>query len=486
MASVLLCILDGIQIYLNEGLAADAMCGAGKVVTANYNRALYERYHLFFLDSREKSFIVSDGMGYVTSYCSQNRGICCKQIRVIEQTGILEEDCKGLKEQIKDYVVYQKIEEEKQKLLELKNYQEDTNQKAQEQIEEIKGFDEGLTVGDEKKEDKVEDEENASEDEQDVLNRQKENIKWKELKALLKSIFHSGILLYVADERAVSHLKIDLEGIPSEEYGSEQRDINLDLSFDNIRELMKLLKSQQEDIIVDFEKLESDLFLLSYLDKNFRDWQDSSWNADTALRYEMEYIVAGKDNDNDNLKHVAERIFLSRFVANYGYILTDAVLVTRADEMAIAVTGVLGVPEVKEAVRQILLAALSCGEALLDVHTLFAGKKVPLLKNRDTWMLSFENAIPILKEKTLVAEGEKSLSYKDYMKLFLLIKGRKGKKELRMADIMQWNIKLDQPDFELKQCIASYMWEADFLCKYQYPNLFEKSNLFTISKKVGF
>ena len=53
LMGVSLCVLEGMYSFSESALAESAIKGAGNYVLANYNRSLFDRYHLFFLDPRE-------------------------------------------------------------------------------------------------------------------------------------------------------------------------------------------------------------------------------------------------------------------------------------------------------------------------------------------------------------------------------------------------------------------------------------------------
>ena len=50
-----------------------------------------------------------------------------------------------------------------------------------------------------------------------------------------------------------------------------------------------------------------------------------------ALQYELEYILAGKNSDIENLRWVAGRLILFREAANAVYLYSDRVKVAEAD-----------------------------------------------------------------------------------------------------------------------------------------------------------
>ena len=61
---------------------------------------------------------------------------------------------------------------------------------------------------------------------------------------------------------------------------------------------------------------------------------------------------------------------------------------------------------------------------------------------------------------SIVKKGKKNISYKDYLKLFLLTKGNFRTVCYRMMDIMQENIASKEPGFLMENCLFSYSWKG--------------------------
>ena len=57
---------------------------------------------------------------------------------------------------------------------------------------------------------------------------------------------------------------------------------------------------------------------------------------------------------------------------------------THINTMASAITGVMGMPQTMKAVQVLIRMAISYGESLLELHTLFSGGEVPLIKDKTT------------------------------------------------------------------------------------------------------
>lgn len=460
LSMAILWLMDGIRLYTLEGLTKDALEGAGEEVTANYDQSLYQRYHLFALDPRERQYIESDGQNYIKMYLGdqQENNVKCGDLALVNEISVLDQGGIYLKTQINEWMKYKKILDVKQKVEEIAECYKEVKKQTEDAEKQI--------LDAEKAEELYEKAEKSEEEEtQPEKQEGKEDYRWKELKDTLDDILYSGILLYVTGDREVSNLQISLEDAPSSVENKTSDQISIpDISFSGMKELVKVLDNNLDARENEKLSFREEYLLLEYIEDNFRKWTDETWDFSSVLHYEMEYLVSGKENDKDNLKYVADRIFLIRFVMNYAYASTNSTLVSQANAIGAVVSGAFGMPVLEEAVKVVLLASLSYGESLLDVHSLFEGKKIPFMKDTATWTISFENAGMHLKEKTIVKEGTMNMDYVDYIKLLLGTKMNTNKQILRMADIMQSNIRLDEEGFLMKDALGAFGWEADFEC----------------------
>lgn len=164
-----------------------------------------------------------------------------------------------------------------------------------------------------------------------------------------------------------------------------------------------------------------------YLLKNFS--SALSDLSETGLSYEVEYVLGGKESDRKNLQAVAEKLILSRFAADYTYLLSDEEKRAEAEGVALTACTLLLMPEAAEVVQQLLLLLWAYREAQQDVRILLAGGKVSLVKQRDNWRVPLHG---ILKEKEgatvkTVQESE-GLTYQDYL-LNLIISDTKSDRD---------------------------------------------------------
>ena len=77
-----------------------------------------------------------------------------------------------------------------------------------------------------------------------------------------------------------------------------------------------------------FEDVESEggtldsVLLGGYIQEHFADFLDEPKGG--SLDYEVEYILAGRQSDRENLEAVANKLVLLRFVPNYLYLQTNS------------------------------------------------------------------------------------------------------------------------------------------------------------------
>ena len=138
-----------------------------------------------------------------------------------------------------------------------------------------------------------------------------------------------------------------------------------------------------------------------------------------ALRYQIEYLVAGKESDVENLRSVANRLCLLREAANAMYLLSDTKKRQQIEFAAGLVCTLVMLPELTPLLEGAILLGWAYAESVYDVKSLLAGGKVPLLKDENSWHYSLGSALAgSLQDETQDGDG---LDYKDYLRIFMMI-----------------------------------------------------------------
>ena len=157
------------------------------------------------------------------------------------------------------------------------------------------------------------------------------------------------------------------------------------------------------------------------------------------LLYELEYILAGKGSDTENLRRVASRLILLREVANVAYLYTDKKKLEEVDLMAWGLAIVALKPDIQPLIKQSIIFAWAYAESVQDVRILLSGGKVPLLKTADTWHLSLDHMLDYQNHLEQTKDGD-GLDYAMYLRMLLLMEKPHTKTE-RFMDIVEMNLR---------------------------------------------
>lgn len=165
-------------------------------------------------------------------------------------------------------------------------------------------------------------------------------------------------------------------------------------------------------------------------------------DAGGTLKYEIEYLIAGKTGDRENLNAVLKRLWMLRFVPNYAFLQQDAAKQAEVQSLALTLCSLIALPVVSEAVAQALLLAWALGESIMDLRSLMKGGKVPLVKSTETWQLSLAGLMTLGTEDDH-GEGmdaEEGLDYKGYLRGLLLLES-KNNLILRTEDLIELSMR---------------------------------------------
>ena len=138
-----------------------------------------------------------------------------------------------------------------------------------------------------------------------------------------------------------------------------------------------------------------------------------------ALRYQIEYLVVGKENDTDNLRGVANRICALREAANAAYLFSDSEKRLEVELAAGVISSVIALPAIAPVLEIAMILGWAYAESVYDVKTLFSGGRIPLMKDRNSWHYGLETALSgELQDSTGEGSG---MSYEDYLRVFMML-----------------------------------------------------------------
>lgn len=198
------------------------------------------------------------------------------------------------------------------------------------------------------------------------------------------------------------------------------------------------------------------LLYTSYLGHHLSSFTDPDDAAE--LFWQLEYVFAGKTSDKANLKKTVDTLLLLREGANLVYLKSDSKKMAQVHTMAASIAAALAVPVSEGVISTVLCVCWAYGESLMDIRTLLAGGKVPVLKDKESWQLELSNLSSVEKQK---ADGAgKGLDYAGYLQILLGMKTG-STQILRGMDMVELGMrgKPDCTGFRLDHCIEAVSME---------------------------
>lgn len=174
----------------------------------------------------------------------------------------------------------------------------------------------------------------------------------------------------------------------------------------------------------------------------------------SALAYQVEYLLAGKSGDIDNLKGVVNSIFAVREVANTCYVFASQECRTIAEALGLILATAMMIPEAAEIVEYILLFGWAFAESIYDVRCIMDGGRIPLMKTKETWHYNLDSALNIYKELVMPTNETEGLSYEDYLRIFLFLKNE-DELTMRAMNMVEADIRTTEGNeyFRLDGCL---------------------------------
>lgn len=429
LGSLLVLFLAAVEIvgfYRNKACVSQAAKGASEHIKADYQAALFENYHLLLLDKDYKGLGeggIEDALMQYLEYTLSPQGFTIHDAGLTNTNPVLENHCEELKKQINEYM---------------------TLYLEAEVVKEAGGMLLANNDAAESMHDNIQEGKNEVSDSES---------KWKgeDPRKLLNDEIKTGLLNIVLPVgTSVSGKKIDMADAPSLKYG-KQADTDADLVDTTFSDIDRLEAELGNISRTDASALQQNgngiLYALSCFDYFTR--EDG---LDNPLKCEVEYLICGKDNDYDNLSAVVNWIMLHRLPVNMAALLLDKTKMAEIESMALVLALTPGVTY--GAAKYLLVACLAYGETLIEVKFLLAGNQIPLVKNSSNWILDFDSIGKLSDIETVDYKGADGIDYEAF--LMLLLAEKSNQMYYRMCDIMQLNVRQEQDDFRIENCISAF------------------------------
>lgn len=230
--------------------------------------------------------------------------------------------------------------------------------------------------------------------------------------------------VYTPSDRMISNNAI-VAGLPSKGRLSSfslSNFINKIKEIDDIKDVLKGGKNE--------------LLQMKYMKNHFQSAVSQSEDDDSFFKYELEYILAGKTSDEGNLKSTKNRIIAIREAMNIAYINQNP----QMRDLALTIAELISSPAAAPATQQALIAAWAYAESVNDYRLLVHGKKVPLMKDDDSWAVNLKSIITNPNPEYIDTNNEKGNTYNEYLQAMIFLKN-KDNRLLRMMDLIEINMK---------------------------------------------
>lgn len=205
-------------------------------------------------------------------------------------------------------------------------------------------------------------------------------------------------------------------------------------------------------------------------------------NSDIPLKYQIEFILSGKQSDEECLLDAVTQILALRTGLNLLHIIKDPQKRSSCNKLAASTMSMIPLPFGKQICQFLIMNLWSIGEAIIDVRDLLDDKKVPLIKSSDIWTLSLNQIAelsPFTKSKN---SGKNGLSYDEYLYM-LLITGEPIQFYYRTMDLIQLDMITNyNTDFNFFGCISG----AKMNFTIESSPLFKINNVFNLPDLYNF
>lgn len=205
-----------------------------------------------------------------------------------------------------------------------------------------------------------------------------------------------------------------------------------------------------------------------------------------AYLAELEYILYGKETNQDNLNDAFGQIYFIRFALNTISAFQNYWSDEKIEAVAAAVSGISGGVIPPQVIKAIMLPIMAAIESCTDINRLSAGFPVEIYKKKEDWWLlgklSGGSLVEFVGSLTSdFKEGEDNLKpknkdegifYSDYITIFLYL-GLSGGGNLeedmykRMAEVIQTNLRKQNGDdsYSLSKALVYFQLDASIKVK---------------------
>lgn len=202
-----------------------------------------------------------------------------------------------------------------------------------------------------------------------------------------RELVSHGILRLVCEEETLSEKEIETR---EEEKGSSKDLQKPDWCQEEDEiELLEGVLEQSDSLWNDEMTLDSERKgkLLLY---SFQMFQNYLEKGEKHADYGLEYLVAGKKKEKDNMAYIINRLFFLRSIIDYAYVNQNPLFVKKSMATASEIAVLFGGEPFIPLIQQGILIVLAMEEACVDVTALLQGRVVPFVKTESSFQMKYE------------------------------------------------------------------------------------------------
>ena len=485
---LLVAISQGIRTWEGRAKSGQAVAAAADSLKGDFQPELFRRYHLLALDKtyygRGEGYLEERVKEYLEYTLNPMQGLYCFQIEDVmleDSKSLTDNELWGMRQQIREYMEQKlpiNVLEQVQERLEKIHTQEDSSLLEAEYTDSVSQTEDSSDgIGNPTKEqlrlsgleEILQNQEMEDGKEWTLENLMELDLGGQEQlndpKETLEALIKTDILRLVMPDQAMS---VSRESLLTADLPSAAMDRNPEaaLWYEETKisctsDLTALLSQDTAGSLDNDTLTKEELYGIAYALDSFSCFGKVGTEADFhAFTYEIEYMIAGQGSDYENLSQVAEELCLIRFLPNAAYAFTDSDMKDTALLVSTLLLAPVGMAGAAKPVSYVFLACWAYAESILDVRCLFQGGAVPFIKTKDTWQLSLNQIKNIASKEGNGCAREEGLSYEDYLVFLLAAAPDQVLKYYRMLDIIQLNLKEEEPQFQISNCICDFRLEV--------------------------
>ncbi len=442
-------VIHGINVQCANTKAVTLFRTAESGVKADYNRYIFDEYHLLLID--KDYYGKGEGMieELIDSSLRANLGdaFTVESVELAGVTSLMDDDLLEFRNEISEYFVYGALDSAIDKVSE---YIEGDFGMSDSDIDEMKkktgGYDGKETEGGTSAPSDEDDEETV----QKKMSYQEAKEKDPRKSVSLWAKLGIGNLIK-PDSLLFSDTVLNQKELPSYGHTGLFSSPNIDTDFNSFNNLRSYLEKEK----LTGGKLINNAELLCYADKLFSSAVTKK-NSGEVLRLEKEYLIAGHDTDMENYNFVVNELLAMKFVPNLVYLLNDSEKMSEIEAVASAIA--ILVPPAEPVIEYLITACWAYAESVVDVYRLLRGNKVTLIKTKDTWKTSLDHLSDFALAKNDDSDAL-GLSYDQY--LIVLMALTPNSVAYRMLDVIEENtVHAGYEGFSMKNAITEFRVNA--------------------------